>query len=342
MPVGISEFQDILKKIQTDCICETTGLVDFDLLNQILPMDLEPEVLEELMEYLMDANLLVSPILEPVGREEEQTNEVDFSNALAGYVMEIKSLPPLSREDEQEILKDWNIAGHKQRQLVVQAYLPMVLNLARQKGSRREEILEMIQEGNIALLNAATSYNPSGSRSFRDYARWLILKALIRSKKEQESQSQLPEQIMDFFRRFKSIGDGMKRRMNRQPGIEEIAAEMQMSVDSVMRALSLASNLSEMEQSVAQEDAAFVSFVREVTNNRESNPKRHTAMKMLIKEKLDCLSPVEKEIVTLYYDLDEEGIEYDFFEIGEMLGLKTRLVSDFETAAIMKIMGTGS
>jgi len=341
MPIGMSEFQKVLKKIQSECICEKTGLIDFDLLNQVLPMDMEPDLLEELMEYLMDSSLLVSP-MQSAKPEEETVNEVDFSNALAGYIMEVRSLPPLSRSDEEEILKDWNRAGAKQKDLVVLAYLPMVLNLARQKGSRREEILELIQEGNLALINAASSYNPSGTRSFRDYARWLILKALIRSKKEQESQSRLPEEIMDFFRRFKSIGDGMKRRMNRQPGIEEIAVEMQMSVDSVMRSLSLASNLSEMEQHVAEEDAGFVSFVREVTSNREINPKKHTAMKMLIKEKLDCLSPVEKEIVTLYYDLDEEGIEYDFFEIGEMLGLKTKLVSDFETAAIMKIMGSKS
>jgi RNA polymerase primary sigma factor len=337
-----TDLQQLIEKIQNSCISEETGLVDFDRLSAVLPADLALETVEAIIDYLYDTGMILEGHSAPQERSQDDVLEVDFTNALAGYVLEVQNLGRLGRSDEDALIAEWESLRSADREKVIHAYLPMVLNLARQKGQRRDEILELIQEGNIALLAAARSFQPGGSRTFRDFVRWKVQKAMSKWHEENSQVRQIPDQLMAFFRQFKQVGDAMRQRLQRQPSVDEIAISMEIPLETVLRNLSLASNLSDPDSSVDEGDQAFIHHVREVTQNREMDPRRHTALRTMILDNLELLSPVEKEIVTLYYDLNDSGQEMDFFEIAELLGLKTKMVSDLETAAMMKIMGPGA
>lgn len=335
-----AELRELVIRISRECVNRETGLVNFDALNRVIPAGTDLGTLETIMEALLEAGYLLQEDTEVTVSEprEENSSSVDLSNALAAYVFEIASLTPMNADEEEHLLANLDQFGSKGKERLVRQYLSLVLDLARMRGGRRELILERIQEGNLALVKAAESYRADGRQSFRDFARWAISKAMVRVERAQERSVDLPQKLMQFFKNFRDVGERLSARGGRRPTIEEIAAEMQMSAEEVRNSLALAGSVAHSESALDEDDAAFVRHVRDVTGNRGLNPGRLAALKTVLRENMDKVTPIEQEILTLYYDLNETGEELDFVEIAEALGIKTRLVADFETAAMTKIM----
>lgn len=334
-----TELRELVVRISRECVNRETGLVNFDALNRVIPAGTGLSTLEIIMDALLEAGYLLQEDAALAASETgEENSSADLSNALAAYVLEIASLTPMSADEEEHLLANLEQFGSKGKERLIRQYLSLVLDLARMRGGRRELILERIQEGNLALVKAAESYRADGRQSFRDFARWTISKAMVRVERSQERSVDLPQKLMQFFKKFRDVGERLSTRGGRRPTIEEIAAEMQMSAEEVRNSLALAGSVAHSESALDEDDAAFVRHVRDVTGNRGLNPGRLAALKTVLRENMDKVTPIEQEILTLYYDLNETGEELDFVEIAEVLGIKTRLVADFETAAMTKIM----
>ncbi len=93
---------------------------------------------------------------------------------LERYLRELAAYPPLSDEQERT-LSAKSLAGDEQaRQALVNANLKFVVSIARQYASPSVSILDLINEGNIALMRAAEKYDAAQGKRFATYAVWAL------------------------------------------------------------------------------------------------------------------------------------------------------------------------
>jgi RNA polymerase primary sigma factor len=111
--------------------------------------------------------------------------ELDNSSAIKMYLREVMTIPRLTRRDEIELAKRINHGGEgaedAMRQLI-EANLYLVVAIARRRAGPGYGLLELIQEGNVGLMQATEKYEYTREYRFSMYATWWIRRSLMQSK----------------------------------------------------------------------------------------------------------------------------------------------------------------
>ncbi len=97
---------------------------------------------------------------------------------LESYIREISSFAPLSDEEELR-MSELILAGDaKAKDTLVKANLKFVVSIARQYAGESISMLDLIDEGNIALIKAADKFDAKHGQRFSNYAVWQIRRAM--------------------------------------------------------------------------------------------------------------------------------------------------------------------
>lgn len=97
---------------------------------------------------------------------------------LENYMQEISSAKPLSDEEEARLAALIKAGDSDAKDKLVKANLKFVVSIARQYANESVSILDLINEGNIALILAAEKFDPSYGRRFSNYAVWHLRKVM--------------------------------------------------------------------------------------------------------------------------------------------------------------------
>jgi RNA polymerase nonessential primary-like sigma factor len=221
-------------------------------------------------------------------------------DALTLFRQSMNTITPLGEEEEQQLihaLDEHRIQREKARNRLVEGYQPMLLSLAyRLHGQCRiVEILDLVQEGSLAVMLAADAYR-QGEGDFRTYAYCWAKGAMIQCIAQQERGLRIPEKKLLLIRRWQRCQDQLRSELGREPLEGEIAVAMSLKLDQVreierLNALQMLSLEMLMEQN---EDIAIVESIRPaVTTLREFVARLPLRQRMLM---------------TLRYDLDTGNI----------------------------------
>ncbi len=305
--------------------------IDFQRLHEILPADLSVEQIEEVIDLLFALQEEDSADEEP-----ESVESIDETNALAVYVHRLRQIPSLSKDEENELIESRELGNPRAQEALIEAYLPMVLNMARESGRRRDEILDYIQEGSLALMKAVQSFQPDGSKSFRDYARWHIRRAVKKASKSFRESLYFPRELTRFFYKFREAADFLSRRLNRTPHLEEIAHEMKLELALIQSNLALGAPMLDPGKDTDDADRILMHYIRDAITLKDMEVEGAGKLESLLQDHLEILPPLEQEILKMHYGM-QDGIRMDLFEIAKELDLKTQHVIDLEAAALERI-----
>src|SRR5882672_10644337 len=102
-------------------------------------------------------------------------------DSLQRYLAEIRRIPVLSREEEHDLAVRWHEQGDRQAawQLVT-ANLRLVVMISREYQRAFQNLLDLVQEGNVGLLEAIKNFDPYRGIRFPSYAVWWIRAYIIR------------------------------------------------------------------------------------------------------------------------------------------------------------------
>jgi RNA polymerase sigma-32 factor len=149
--------------------------------DNVLPVQARLIAEEELPEPAESEPVLTSPQEEPEAEEPETGGSLVPYDSLGHYLAEIRRFPLLSREEEIEVAKRYNTSRDPQdaRRLVM-ANLRLVVKIAHEFARASRNLLDLIQEGNIGLMEAVKSFDPYRGIRFPSYAVWWIRAYIIR------------------------------------------------------------------------------------------------------------------------------------------------------------------
>jgi RNA polymerase primary sigma factor len=257
---------------------------------------------------------------------------------LAGYLKRIGKIPLLTREEEVSLAKRLRKGDKRALKKLVESNLRFVVSIATRFQGAGLSLLDLINEGNIGLIQAAKRFDPSRGVKFVSYAVWWIKQAIILSISQQARTVKLPVRILSALKNMGQKYDLLLQRLNREPASQELAKALNLSIKDLeflaslsKKAISLNSPLNENE-----DESSYLDFLQRQDTISVDDELDRLKMKEALLKVLKALTPREALILERRFGLkfkDPETLE----EIGQSLGLSRERIRQIEERAKLKL-----
>ena len=277
-----------------------------------------------------------APLEEPIDQPDEPVEELAATDdPLRLYVRQIGDGRLLTPAEERELarLKDEGDENAKQR--LIESNLRLVMSITRNYRNAGVPLLDLIQEGNLGLIRAVEKFDYRLGYKLSTYATWWIRQAVTRAL-AQGRTIRLPAHVSDQLRRVRRVRAALSQRLNRDPTLEEIAAETGYPVARIQELIDVVEDAVSMEAPVGDGDSLFFELL--IDRNAEE-PDETTAERLRSVElgtALRLLPPRMQRVLTLRYGL-EDGTPRTLEQVGATLGITRERVRQLEARALREL-----
>ena len=261
------------------------------------------------------------------------------TESLQKYLQEISRIPLLSPDEEVALAERIRKGDMEARDRLVCANLRFVVSVAKQYQNQGLSLADLIDEGNIGLIKAATKFNETLGFKFISYAVWWIRQPILQAIGEKARVVQLPLNQVGLQNKIAKTVATFEQEHERKPSNEEIAALLGMPVEKIETALKASGKQVSVDAPFSDDDTNRLIDVipNNGTPSTDSALNQESLSKELNQLMQTQLTPRERNIVKMFFGIgcQEQTLE----EIGAKFNLTRERVRQIKEKAIRRLKG---
>jgi len=263
--------------------------------------------------------------------------ETGSKEALRLYLSEIANVPLLSVEEERDLGHRIRQGDHAALKKLVESNLKFVVKVAKKYRHFGVSFLDLINEGNLGLIEAAKRFDPTRNVKFISYAVWWIRQSILTALSQLGRPLRLPIKINAALYKVGVTVANHLSETSEKLSLDELAAEVGMNRDDLISILEVGGEGISLNQPLSRgtdwalEDQLVQKSIPSVEQEAMSR-----SVKQCLNEILEELGTREQQVLRLRYGLDDDST-LTLQEIGDRIGLSRERVRQIEEKALQKL-----
>ncbi len=274
----------------------------------------------------------------PVNEEEEENISTEYdTNLVKQYFKEIGKYKILTAPLEKELFIKYKNGDMKARELLINSNLRLVASIARKYLGRGISYIDLIQAGNLGLIDAVENFDVDRGFRFTTFATARIIRPILQEIEKHGRNIKLPNRTYTDIQKLTKITRELTIDLKREPTLEELAQKMDKSVTEIAELKLIKDDTVSLNKSVTEEDdAVLLDFIKSDENVEEQVMISSVATDLMDFINSGILEPRERDVITYRYGLNGKT-PLQLEEIGKILNISRQRVCVIEQKALKKL-----
>lgn len=259
------------------------------------------------------------------------------SKSLDKYLQDISKIELITAEEEVQLAQRIKQGDQLALEKLTKANLRFVVSVAKQYQNQGLTLPDLINEGNLGLVKAAQRFDETRGFKFISYAVWWIRQSILQALAEQSRVVRLPLNKIGSINKINKTFSYLEQANERPPSAEEIAKELDMTINEVRQSLKNSGRHVSMDAPLKEgEDSNLYDVLRASESPRPDQELLEESLRTEINRVLSTLNPREADVVRLYYGIGNQP-SMTLEEISEEFDLTRERVRQIREKAMKKL-----
>ena len=258
------------------------------------------------------------------------------SQSLEKYLHEIGKVDLISAQEEVILAQKIREGDQAALERLTKTNLRFVVSVAKQYQNQGLTLGDLINEGNLGLIKAARRFDETKGFKFISYAVWWIRQSILSAVAEQSRIVRLPLNQIGSLSKIHKAASKLEQEFERQPTPEELAEDLEVSVDKIADSLSNAGRQISMDAPFIQGEENTLLDVLQSTDAATDTELMMDSLSQEIKRSLSILAERDREVIILFFGLGGYA-PHSLEEIGEKFNLTRERVRQLKDKALMRL-----
>jgi RNA polymerase primary sigma factor len=258
------------------------------------------------------------------------------SRSLKLYLDEIAKFPPLSEEEEKKVGERAREGDLDAMRRLIESNLKFVVSYVKKYRGMGLGLLDLINEGNVGLIEAAKRFDPTRNVRFISYAVWWIRQAILHALSQYSRIYNIPQKMSDQISAMKKKTAELKAELGREPTRAEVARRMGITVEDVEDLAVLEEKNVSLSDRLSEDGLEVEDRISDDLNPPVEYQLIKSSVEQQIRAMIGELDEKEATVLKLRFGLGDDRSR-TLQEIGDRLGLTRERIRQIEQKAMRKL-----